>query len=70
MLHSDFIVYADNGNDYHGWIDMGITSSQTFHDPGFTITGPNDGYIFMSAPYGTTGSGNLVLATDGYWNRK
>jgi hypothetical protein len=61
---TDFIVYADNGNDYNGWIDMGITSSQ-FDDPGFTITGPNDGYIFMSAPYGTTGAGNLVLATDG-----
>jgi hypothetical protein len=61
---TDFIVYADNGNDYNGWIDMGITSS-TFNDPGFTITGPNDGYIFMSAPYGTSGAGNLVLATDG-----
>jgi hypothetical protein len=61
---SDVIVYANNGNDSNGWIDMGITSS-TFTDPEFTITGPNDGYIFMSAPYGTTGSGNLVLATDG-----
>ena len=60
---TDFIVYADNGNDYNGWIDMGITSS-AFDDPSFTITGPNDGYIFMSAPYGTTGAGNLVLATD------
>lgn len=61
---TDFIAYADNGNDYHGWIDMGITSSG-FNDPSFTITGENDGYIFMSAPYGTTGTGNLVLATDG-----
>ena len=60
---TDFIVYADNGNDYHGWIDMGITSSN-FSDPGFTITQENDGYIFMSAPYGTTGKGNLVIATD------
>lgn len=61
---TDFLAYADNGNDYHGWIDMGITSSG-FNDPGFTITQENDGYIFMSAPYGTTGRGNLVLATDG-----
>ena len=61
---TDVIAYANNGNDYNGWIDMGITSS-TFSDPGFTITGPNDGYIFMSAPYGTAGAGNLVLATDG-----
>ncbi len=29
----------------------------------FTITGENDGYIFMVAPEGTTGNGNLVLAT-------
>jgi hypothetical protein len=61
---TDVIAYANNGNDYNGWIDMGITSSG-FSDPSFTITGENDGYIFMSAPYGTTGSGNLVLATDG-----
>lgn len=61
---TDIIAYSDNGNDYHGWIDMGITSSG-FNDPSFTITGENDGYIFMSAPYGTSGAGNLVLATDG-----
>jgi hypothetical protein len=60
---TDFIAYANNGTDFAGYIDLGITSSQ-FGDPEFTITGPNDGYIFMSAPYGTTGSGNLVLATN------
>jgi len=43
---------------------MCITSSG-FADPEFTITGPNDGYIFMTAPVGTTGNGNLVLATGG-----
>jgi hypothetical protein len=60
---SDFLAYANNGTDETGWIDMGITSS-AFNDPSFTITGANDGYIFMSAPTGTTGKGNLVLATD------
>jgi hypothetical protein len=60
---TDFIAYANNGQDTSGWIDMGITAS-TFSDPAFTITGPNDGYIFMSAPASTTGRGNLVLATD------
>jgi hypothetical protein len=60
---TDFIAYADNGTDFAGYIDMGITSSG-FNDPEFTITGANDGYIFMSAPAGTTGSGNLVLATN------
>lgn len=59
---SDFIAYPDNGTDFSGYIDMGITSS-TFADPEFTITGPNDGYIFMTAPIGSTGAGNLVLAT-------
>jgi hypothetical protein len=34
---------------------MGITSS-TFNDPDFTITGPNDGYIFMVAPEVLTAS--------------
>ena len=46
---TDFIAYAENGTDNSGYIDMGITSS-TFSDPDFTITGPNDGYIFMVAP--------------------
>lgn len=59
---SDFIAYPDNGSDFSGYIDMGITSS-TFGDPEFTITGPNDGYIFMTAPFNTAGNGNLVLAT-------
>lgn len=59
---SDFIAYPNNGTDFSGYIDMGITSS-TFADPEFTITGPNDGYIFMTAPFGSSGAGNLVLAT-------
>jgi hypothetical protein len=59
---SDFIAYPDNGTDASGWIDMGITGSD-FSDETFGITGPNDGYIFMSAPEGTPGEGNLVFAT-------
>jgi len=60
---SDIQLYSNNGDDINGgWIDMGITSA-TFSDPGFTITGANDGYVFMEAPVGTTGDGNLVLAT-------
>lgn len=59
---TDVIVYADNGQDAHGWIDMGITGS-SFQQTQFGITGENDGYIFMEAPLGTTGAGNLVLGT-------
>lgn len=58
----DILVYADNGDDLSGWIDMGITGS-AFNQPSFGITGPNDGYIFFEAPDGTTGKGNLVIAT-------
>jgi hypothetical protein len=59
---TDVIAYADNGTDDAGWIDMGITGSG-FSDPSFTITGDHDGYIFMEAPAGTSGDGNLVIAT-------
>jgi hypothetical protein len=59
---TDFIAYANNGTDSDGWIDMGITGA-TFDSETYGITGPHDGYIFMSAPVGTTGAGNLVIAT-------
>lgn len=68
---ADYIAYPDNGNDDYGYIDMGITSS-TFTDPLFTITGKNDGYIFMvspklsldviSASYNAT-TGNVTITT-------
>jgi cytoskeletal protein CcmA (bactofilin family) len=65
---TDIIMYPNNGADDAGYVNMGITSS-AFNDPDFTITGPNDGYIFMVAPEGTTGKGDLVLATGGTGTR-
>jgi hypothetical protein len=59
---TDIIAYASNGTDLDGWIDMGITGP-TFNSATYGITGGNDGYIFMQAPAGTSGKGNLVLAT-------
>ena len=59
---SDLILYSSNGDDTSGWVGIGITAP-SFADPDFTITGGNDGYIFMEAPAGTTGDGNLVIAT-------
>jgi len=59
---TDFIAYANNGTDAAGWIDMGITGA-TFSSATYGITGAHDGYIFMSAPVGTSGNGNLVFAT-------
>jgi hypothetical protein len=52
---TDIIAYSDNGVDATGYIDMGITSSN-FSDPNYTITGPNDGYIFMVSPEKFTAS--------------
>lgn len=62
---TDVIAYASNGDNHSGWIDMGITS-ETFATAAFGITGPDDGYIFMSAPAGTVGGGELHLATSQY----
>jgi cytoskeletal protein CcmA (bactofilin family) len=61
---TDFIAYADEGDDDTGWIDMGITSTN-FSDPSFTVTGPHDGYVFVEAPANSSGHGNLILATGG-----
>ena len=60
---TDLILYADQGTNTEGWIDMGITSSNFDITSGFGITGKHDGYIFMSAPAGSIGGGNLVIAT-------
>ena len=61
---TDFIAYANNGDDNSGWIDMGITSS-TFDAANFGITGKNDGYIFMSAPTPTAANvSNKVLTNN------
>jgi hypothetical protein len=62
---SDFIAYPGDypgqGND-HGWMDMGFTGT-AFNDANYTITKPQDGYLFASAANTSVG-GNLVLATD------
>ena len=59
---TDILLYANDGDDETGWMDMGITGSQ-FSQAQYSLTGPHDGYIFMEAPLGTAGHGNLVLAT-------
>ena len=62
LASTDVIAQVHNGSDLDGFIDMGITG-ENFDAEVYGITGPNDGYIFMVAPAGTTGEGNLVLAT-------
>lgn len=60
---ADFVAYPDNGADASGWIDFGATSSG-YADATYTVTGPNEGYLFNSAPSGAGATGNLVYATD------
>lgn len=60
---ADIVAYPNNGSDASGWIDMGITSN-AFTQAAYSVTGRNEGYIFMSAPSGSGTSGNLVIATD------
>jgi hypothetical protein len=62
LASTDVIAQTHDGTDLDGFIDMGITG-ENFDAEVYGITGPNDGYIFMVAPEGTTGDGNLVLAT-------
>ena len=62
LASTDVIAQVHNGSDLDGFIDMGITG-ENFDAEIYGITGPNDGYIFMVAPEGTAGDGNLVLAT-------
>jgi hypothetical protein len=59
---TDVIMYSSNGDNESGWMDMGITS-ENYNDPTFTVTGPSTGYIFMSAPAGTTSTGNMLVGT-------
>jgi len=60
---TDLIAYSANGDNLNGWIDLGITGGQ-FSASQYGITGPDDGYIFMSAPRGTTGNGSIFISTD------
>lgn len=59
---ADFVVYPNNGTDLAGWVDLGIASS-TYNEAIYSVTGANEGYVFMSAPDNSS-SGNLVFATD------
>ena len=60
---ADLVAYPDNGTDASGWADVGCASS-TFSDATFSVTGPNEAYLFGSAPSGAGKTGNLVYATD------
>lgn len=61
---SDIIAYPNNiANDGTGFVDIGITSS-LYSQAAYSVTGPNESYLFASAPIASGTSGDLVIATD------
>jgi len=60
---ADLVAYPNNGADSSGWVDVGITG-QTYSQAAYSVTGPNEAYVFCSAPSGSGTTGNLVIATD------
>jgi hypothetical protein len=54
---SDLSIYNDAGFNSNNFIDVGIDSSN-YSNSQWTITGPNDGYLYM-------GSSNLAIGTVG-----
>jgi hypothetical protein len=62
LAYSEFIAMNDRGNTDSGWVSMGINSSN-YNDPDFQLTKSDDAYILYEAPAGSTGTGDLVIAT-------
>lgn len=62
---ADLIAYPDNvaASDLTGFANMGITSSN-YAQAAYAITGPNEAYLFGSAPAGAGKTGSMVIATD------
>ena len=58
---SDFVATADNGDDFQGYIDLGINSS-TFSNVAFSVAKANDGYLYVFGNT-STGGGNLAIGT-------
>ena len=58
---SDIVATAENGNEGDTFIDMGINSSN-YSQAEFSLTGPNDGYLYVHGNT-STGGGNLIFST-------
>ena len=55
LASADFVAVNNLGDDTSNYIDMGINSS-TYNNADYSITGPNDGYLYVS-------DGDLVVGT-------
>lgn len=62
LAYAEYIAMNDRGNTDSGWISMGINSSN-YNDPSFQLTKRDDAYMLYEAPQGSTGTGDLVIAT-------
>jgi len=58
---ADFVLYANNSTDAAGFGNFGHNSS-TYNEATYSVTGPNETYIFGSA-LNASFTGNLVYAT-------
>jgi hypothetical protein len=58
---ANYFVYTNNSTDAAGWGNFGYTSS-TYIDAAYTVTGPNETYLFASA-LNASFTGNMVYAT-------
>lgn len=56
LVSADFIATAPNGTDSTNFIDLGINGNN-FSSSAWTISGANDGYLYVDG-------GNLTLGTD------
>jgi hypothetical protein len=64
---TDVVMTADNGSDVQNYIDIGINSS-TYASSAFSITGPNDGYIYTQSKniaIGTAAAADIIFHTGG-----
>jgi len=58
---TDVSVYPNDGSETEGYTRVGIAGSA--HTGGNALIGPHDSYLIATAPTGTTGNADLVLAT-------
>ena len=58
---TDISVYPNDGGESGGYARLGVAGSA--HTGGNALIGPHDSYVIAKPPTGTTGNGDLVLAT-------
>ncbi|RIL00771.1 hypothetical protein DCC77_04535 [Candidatus Uhrbacteria bacterium] len=64
---TDYVATNDIGNDYEWYVDLGINSSN-YDNPEFSITGPNDAYLYTygaNLTIGTASGSSLIFHTAG-----